>query len=179
MKRYYCFIPTQGKITAATKVYRVAVGSSAKEQAQLAYVSEYASRMELFFHIWNDVANKEINSRLVQRPTGAFLVGRGCRIVYVSVNSLLQAIVEGSLHALFDDPQVTKNYFKMASSLCPSFFFQNIGKKIKSSLPPFPRKNLSVRPSTDDYAAAIAFAAILFLYWLGCMLLQWEKAVCG
>lgn len=179
MKRYYCFIPTQGKITATTKVFRVAVGSSAREQAQLAYVSEYASRMELFFHVWNDVANKEIDSRLVQRPTGAFSVGRGCHVVYVSVNSLLQAIVEGSLHALFDDPQVTKSYFKMASTLCPSFFFRNACKKIKKSLPPFPRKNLSVRPSSDDICAAIGFAALLFLYWLGCLLLQWEKAVCG
>lgn len=72
-----------------------------------------------------------------------------------------------------------RNFFRMASTLCPSFFFRNACKKIKKSLPPFPRKYLSVRPSSDDICAAIGFAALLFLYWLGCLLMEWEKAVCG
>lgn len=179
MKRYYCFIPSEGKITAATKVFRVAVGSSKEDEVCVLTMKAYASRHGLYFHLWNDQANKEIDSRLIQRPTDAFSVGRGCRVVYVSIKSLRDAIVSGTLYALEDDPKYARNYFRLASTLCPSFFFQNIGKKITSSLPPFPRKNLSVRPTADDYCAAIAFAAILFLYWLGCLLLQWEKAICG
>lgn len=179
MKRYYCFIPTEGKITAATKVFRVAVGSSSEDATRVMIMESYAKRHGLYFHLWNDDANREVDSRLIQRTTNAFSVGRGCRVVYVSIKSLRQAIIAGRLFALEDDPEYARNYFRMASTLCPSFFFQNIGKKIKSALPPFPRKNLSVRPSTEDISAAIGFAALLFLYWLGCMLLQWEKAVCG
>lgn len=177
MKRYYCFVPTEGKITAATKVFRVAVSSSTEDATRVLIMESYAKRRGLYFHLWNDDANREINSRLIQRPTDAFSIGRGCRVVYVSIKSLRQAIIEGKLYALDDDPKVTRNYFRMASTLCPSFFFRNVGAKIAKSLPPFPRKNLSVRPSTDDYAAAIGFAALLFLYWLGCLICQWEKAI--
>lgn len=179
MKRYYCFIPTEGKITAATKVFRVAVGRSIEDANRVLMMESYAKQHGLYFNLWNDDANRVIDSRLIQRPTDAFSVGRGCRVVYVSIKSLRDAIVEGRLYALEDDPKYARNYFRMASTLCPSFFFRNSCKKIKSSLPPFPRKNLSVRPTADDYCAAIAFAAILFLYWLGCLLLQWEKAVLG
>lgn len=179
MIHYYCFVPTEGKITAATKIFRVAVGSSKEDATRVMIMESYAKRHGLYFHLWDDHANHEIDSRLIQRPTNAFSVGRGCRVVYVSIKSLRQAIIEGRVYALDDDPEYARNYFRMASTLCPSFFFQNIGKKIKSALPPFPRKNLSVRPSTEDISAAIGFAALLFLYWLGCMLLQWEKAVCG
>jgi len=179
MKRYYCLIPTTGKITAAIKVYRVSVGATAKDGAQMLFAADWAKRQGFYFHVWNDSANKEIDSRLIQRHSDSFLFGRGCKVVYVSISSLVQAIVAGTLHSLEDDPKATRNYFRMASTLSPSFFFRNIGAKVAKSLPPFPRKNLSVRPSTDDISAAIGFAALLFLYWLGCLLLQWEKAVCG
>ena len=179
MIHYYCFVPTEGKITAATKVFRVAVGSSIEDANRVMIMESYAKRHGLYFHLWDDDANREVDSRLIQRPTDAFSCGRGCRVVYVSIKSLRQAIIAGRLYALDDDPEYARNYFRMASTLCPSFFFRNACKKIKSSLPPFPRKNLSVRPSTEDISAAIGFAALLFLYWLGCMLLQWEKAVCG
>ena len=177
MIHYYCFVPTQGKITAATKIFRVAVGSSNEDATRVMIMESYAKRHGLYFHLWNDDANREIDSRLIQRPTNAYSVGRGCRVVYVSIKSLRQAIIAGKLYALEDDPEYARNYFRMASTLCPSFFFQNIGKKIKSALPPFPRKNLSVRPSTEDISAAIGFAALLFLYWLGCLICQWEKTI--
>lgn len=179
MKRYYCLIPTTGKITAAIKVFRVSVGATAKDGAQVLFAADWAKRQGFYFHVWDDKANKEIDSRLIQRQSDYFSIGRGCKVVYVSISSLVQAIVAGTLHSLEDDPKATRNYFRMASTLCPSFFFQNVGRKIKSALPPFPRKNLSVRPTTDDYCAAIGFAALLFLYWLGCLLIQWEKAVLG
>lgn len=172
-------MPSEGKITAATKVFRVAVGSSKEDEVRVLRMVGYARTHGLYFHLWNDDANREINSRLIQHPTNAFSVGRGCRVVYVSIKSLLDAIVEGRLYALDDDPKYARNYFRMASTLCPSFFFRNVGAKMAQYLPPFQRKNLSVRPTADDYCAAIAFAAILFLYWLGCLLLQWEKAVLG
>lgn len=177
MKRYYCFVPTEGKITAATKVFRVAVGSSIEDANRVLMMEDYAKRHGLYFHLWNDHANREIDSRLIQRPTDAFSVGRGCRVVYVSIKSLRDAIESGTLYALEDDPEYARNYFRMISSLCPTFFFRNTCKKIKSSLPPFPRKNLSVRPTVDDYCAAIGFAALLFLYWLGCLISQWELSV--
>lgn len=179
MKRYYCFVPTEGKITAATKVFRVAVGASSKDAVRVLLMEDYAKRHGLYFHLWDDDANHVVHSRLIQRPTDSFSVDRGCHVVYVSIESLRQAIVAGRLYALEDDPEYARNYFRMASTLCPAFFFRNTCKKIKKSLPPFPRKNLSVRPTVDDYCAAIAFAAILFLYWLACLLIQWEKAVCG
>ena len=179
MKRYYCLIPTTGKITAAIKVFRVSVGATAKDGAQVLFAADWAKRQGIYFHVWDDKANKEIDSRLIQRQSDYFSIGRGCKVVYVSISSLVQAIVAGTLHSLEDDPKATRNYFRMASTLSPSFFFRNIGAKVTKSLPPFPRKNLSVRPSTDDICAAIGFAALLFLYWLGCLLIQWEKAVCG
>lgn len=177
MKRYYCLIPTTGKITAAIKVFRVSVGATAKDGAQVFFAADWARRQGFYFRVWDDKANREIDSRLIQRPTDAFSVGRGCKVVYVSISSLVQAVVAGTLHSLEDDPKYARNYFRMASTLCPSFFFRNTCKKIKSALPPFPRKNLNVRPSTDDISAAIAFAAILFLYWLGCLICHWEKTI--
>lgn len=177
MKRYYCFVPSEGKISAATKVFRVSVGSSTKDAVRVLMMKDYAKRHGLYFHLWDDDANNVVHSRLIQRPTDAFSVGRGCRVVYVSIKSLREAIVAGRLYALEDDPEYARNYFRMASTLCPSFFFRNTCKKIKKALPPFPRKNLSVRPTADDYCAAIGFAALLFLYWIGCLICQWEKTI--
>lgn len=179
MKRYYCLIPTTGGITAAIKVFRVSVGATAKDGAQMLFAADWAKRQGFYFHVWDDKANNEIDSRIIRKQSDYFSIDRGCKVVYVSISSLVQAIIAGTLYSLEDDPKVTRNYFQESSTLSPSFFFRKVYKKIKTSLPPFPRKNLSVRPSTDDICAAIGFAAILFLYWLGCLLLQWEKAVLG
>ena len=108
MKRYYCFVPTEGKITAATKIFRVSVGSSAKDAVRVLMMEDYAKRHGLYFHLWDDDANHVVHSRLIQRPTDSFSVGRGCRVVYVSIESLRQAIVAGRLYALEDDPDIRR-----------------------------------------------------------------------
>lgn len=175
MIHYYCFVPTLGKITASTKVFKVAVGSSSSDKDAKLCVESYAKRTLRYFHLWNASAELEISSRLVQTPVDPNSCSLGFQCIHVPVKKLWRAILDQTVFLLEDEPHVARNYRQILTILSPKFFFLNAQSSATSALPPSPRKNLSVRPSTDDICAAFGFGAIVFLYWLGSLLQQWES----
>lgn len=177
MLHYYCFMPAKGKITAATKVFKVAVGSGPKDQVSKLCVESFAKRKGFYFRLWDDRTELEISSRLVQSPVDPNSVCLGYQCVHVPVRELWVAACDGTIHVIKDAPKVSQNLFKMMAILSPSFFFSHAFHSLASTLPPPPRKNLSVRPSSDDICAAISFGALVLLYWLGCLVRQWELSV--
>ena len=177
MVHYYCFIPVTGLLSPNQKIFKVSVGGSKRDEEKARLVELYAKDANLYFHLWTDDAENEITSRMMLSPDASFSVGRGLKVVYCSISSLLKSIIDDTLFSLDDAPHVFNNYFKLNCLLSPKFYFQNTMKKIKKSVPPSTRKNLRVRPSTDDICAAISFGAILILYWLACLLRQWENSI--
>lgn len=175
MIHYYCFMPATGKITASTKVFKVAVGSSSSDIYAKMCVEDFAKRTLRYFHLWNASAELEISSRLVQTPADPNSCSLGFQCIHVPVKKLWRAILDQTVWLLEDEPHVAKNYRQILSILSPKFFFLQAQSSAASALPHLPRKNLSVRPSTDDLCAAFSFGAIVFLYWLGSLLQQWES----
>ena len=177
MIHYYCFMPATGKITASTKIFKVAVGSSSSDKGAKLCVESYAKRTLRYFHLWNASVELEISSRLVHAPVDPNSCSLGFQCIHVPVKKLWRAILDQTVWLLEDEPHVAKNYRQILSILSPKFFFLHAQSSAASALPHLTRKNLSVRPSTDDICAALSFGAIVFLFWLGCLVCQWEKAV--
>lgn len=177
MLHYYCFMPAKGKITAATKVFKVAVGSGPKDQVSKLCVESFAKRKGFYFRLWDKRTELEIGSRLIQSAVDPNSVCLGYQCIHVPVRALWVAACDGTIHLLKDAPKVSRNLSKMMAILSPSFFFSHAFHSLASTLPPPPRKNLSVRPSSDDICAAISFGALVLLYWLGCLVRQWELSV--
>lgn len=177
MVHYYCFIPVSGAILPTQKIFKVSVGKSKRDTEKARLVELYAQDSNLYFHLWSDDAIREIEHRLALHPEASFSVDSGCRIVYCSISSLLKAIISDSVDTLNDPAYVFRNYFKLHSLLSPSFFFSNFSKSVSRPRASQIRKNLSVRPSSDDICAAIGFGCVLLLYWLGCLLRSWEQSL--
>lgn len=176
MIHYYCFMPATGKITASTKIFKVAVGSSSSDKDAKLCVESYAKRTLRYFHLWNASTELEISSRLIQTPADPDSFSLGFQCIHVPVKKLWRAILDQTVWLLEDEPHVARNYRQILSILSPTFFFLHAQSSAASALPHLPRKNLSVRPSTDDICAALGFGAIVFLYWLGSLLQQWESS---
>ena len=176
MIHYYCFVPTTGKITATTKVFKVAVSSSSSDKVAKMCVESYAKRKGFYFSLWNAAAEIEIGSRLIQIPLDRSAVWLGYKRIHVPVKKLWRAILDYTIDQIEDEPNVTRNKAKMMAMLSPTFFFLYAQSSAASALPHLSRKNLNVRPSTDDLCAAFGFGAIVFLYWVGSLLQQWESA---
>lgn len=177
MIHYYCFVPTLGKITATTKVFKVAVSSSSSDKVAKMCVESYAKRKGFYFGLWNAAAEIEIGCRLVHVPLDRNSISLGYQRVHVPVRKFWGAILDNAIDQLEDEPYVSRNKAKMMAMLSPAFFFLHAQSSAASALPHLPRKNLSVRPSTDDLCAAFGFGAIVFLYWLGCLVCNLEKAI--
>lgn len=177
MIHYYCFMPATGKITASTKIFKVAVGSSSSDKVAKLCVESYAKRTLRYFHLWNASTELEIGSRLIHTPVDPDSFSLGYQCIHVPVKKLWRAILDQTVWKLEDEPYVTRNYRQILSILSPKFFFLHAQSSAASALPHLPRKNLSVRPSTDDICAALGFAAIVFLYWLGCLVCNLEKTL--
>lgn len=176
MIHYYCFMPATGKITASTKIFKVAVGSSSSDKDAKLCVESYAKRTLRYFHLWNASTELEISSRLIQTPVDPDSFSLGFQCIHVSVKKLWRAILDQTVWLLEDEPHVSRNYRQILSILSPRFFFLHAQSSAASALPHLTRKNLSVRPSTDDLCAALGFGAIVFLYWVGSLLQQWEAS---
>lgn len=176
MIHYYCFMPATGKITAATKVFKVAVGSSSSDKEAKLCVESFAKRTLRYFHLWNASTELEISSRLIQDPADPNSFSLGYQCIHVPVKKLWRAILDQTVWLLEDEPHVARNYRQILSILSPKFFFLHAKSSDASALPHLIRKNLSVRPSTDDLCAALGFGAIVFLFWIGSLLQQWESS---
>ena len=176
MIHYYCFGPTLGKITATTKVFKVAVSSSRGDICAKRFVESYAKRKGFYFGLWNAAAEIEIDCRLIHIPLDKNSISLGYQRIHIEVRKLMDAILDNTIDLLQDEPNVIRNKAKMMAMLSPTFFFLQTQYSAASALPHLPRKNLSVRPSTDDLCAAFGFGAIVFLYWIGSLLQQWEAS---
>lgn len=177
MIHYYCYMPSWGKISASTKVFKVAVGSSSADKVAKQCVEDFARRTNRYFNLWNEQAELEISSRMIQGPCDPNSIALGYQCIHVPVRTLWGAILDQTVYLLKDDPRVSSNYRRMLSILSPSFFFSQARSCLSAALPPSLRKNLSVRLSTDDYCAAFGFGALILLYWLGCLVCNLEKAI--
>lgn len=177
MVHYYCFIEDATCIQPDTKIFKVKIGSSSRDQIKRQLLDCYACDTGAFFRVWDADTDYFLSHGATTKPADLLSQQFGLSVVVVDVHTLYRNIINGTLSALVNPPHVAKNAFRMMSILSPSFFINYRPQGAQPSVPPVKRKNLSVRPTREDSIAAVGFALLALLYWLGSLVGCWERAV--
>ena len=177
MVNYYCFIEDPCDLQAGSRVFKVKVGDCQRDQIKRVLVDCYATDTNAFFRKWDEDTIYFLASQTHSAPHDHACVSSGIVVIVTDIRTLYRNIVSGTLNSISNPPQVAQNLFRMMSILSPSFFLENISARRATHVPPGKRQNLSVRPCREDSIAAIGFALMALLYWLGSLVGCWENAV--
>jgi hypothetical protein len=155
----------------------VKIGSSRRDQIKRQLLDCYSIDTGAFFRVWDADTDYFLSHVATAKPVDLHTQNFGLSVVVTDIHTLYRNIINGTLSALVNPPHVTRNAFRMMSILSPSFFINNRPQGVKPSVPPAKRQNLSSRPTREDTIAAVAFALLALLYWLGSLVCCWERAV--
>ena len=177
MVHFYCFIENPSNLQAGSRVFKVKVGDSQRDQVKRILVDCYSTDTNAFFRLWDADTDYFLAHQTHTQPRDHASMSSGLIVIVTDIQTLYRNIVSGTLDSISNPPQVARNTFRMISILSPSFFLKNFSARRAHHVPPVARKNLSVRPSREDHIAAIGFALMALLYWLGSLVGCWERVV--
>ena len=177
MVHFYCFIEDPCNLQAGSRVFKVKVGDSQRDQVKRVLVDCYATDANAFFRLWDADTGYFLAHQTHTQPRDHAGMSSGLNVIVTDIRTLYRNIVSGTLDSIKNPTYVTRNAFRMMSLLSPSFFFKNPTARRAPHVPPVARKNLSVRPCSEDNLAAIGFGLMALLYWLGSLVGCWENAV--
>lgn len=177
MVHYYCFIENPCKLQADSRVFKVKVGDSQRDQVKRVLLDCYATDTNAFFRLWDADTDFFLAHQMHIKPRDHANMNSGLDVIVTDIRTLYRNIVSGTLDNIRNSPHVARNAFRMMSILSPTFFLKNSSARRAPSVPPVKRQNLSVRPCREDNLAAIGFGLMALLYWLGSLVGCWEKAV--
>ena len=167
MVHYYCFIEDPCNLQADSRVFKVKVGDGQRDQIKRVLVDCYATDTNAFFRLWDADTDYFLDSQLHTKPRDPAGRNSGLCVIVTDIRTLYRNIISGTLDTISNPTQVARNALRMMSILSPSFFLKNSSARRATHVPPVKRKNLSVRPTREDSIAAIGFALMALLYWLG------------
>ena len=177
MVHYYCFIEDPCNLQTGSQVFKVKVGDAHRDQVKRVLVDCYATDTNAFFRLWDEDTDYFLAHQTHTKPRDHASMNSGLCVILTDIRTLYRNIIDGTLDAIKNPSFVSRNAFRMMSLLSPSFFFINSSARRAPHVPPVARKNLSVRPCREDNIAAIGFALMALLYWLGSLVGCLEKVV--
>lgn len=177
MVHFYCFIESSTCHQPGTRIFRVKVSDGQRDQIKKTLVDCYATDTNAFFRLWDADTDYWLSQNYSFKAADLAAPNFGLNVVQTDIRTLYRNIVSGTLDSIQNPNNVIRNAFRMMSILSPSFSFKNLSARRAPSVPPVARKNLSVRPCREDNIAAIGFALMALLYWLGSLIGCWERAV--
>lgn len=177
MVHFFCFIEDPRNLRAGSRVFKVKVGDSQRDQIKRTLVDCYATDTNAFFRLWDADTDFFLSHQTHIKPRDHASMSAGLNVIVTDIRTLYRNIVSGTLDSIKNPNYVTQNAFRMMSILSPLFFMKNHTARRATHVPPVARKNLSVRPCREDNLAAIGFALMALLYWLGSLVGCWERAV--
>ena len=177
MVHFYCFIEDPCNLQAGTRVFKVKVGDCQRDQIKRILVDCYSTDTNAFFRLWDADTDYFLSCQTHTQPRNHASISSGLIVIVTDIRTLYRDIISGTLDSISNPPNVTQNLFKMISILSHSFFMKNSSARRATLVPPVKRQNLSVRPTREDSIAAIGFALMALLYWLGSLVGCWENAV--
>ena len=177
MVHFYCFIENPSNLQAGSRVFKVKVGNSHRDQVKRVLVDCYSTDTNAFFRLWDADTDYFLASQTHTQPRDHAGMTSGLIVIVTDIRTLYRNIISGTLDSISNPTIVARNAFRMMSILSPSFFLKNLSARRTTHVPPVARKNLSVRPCNEDNIAAIGFALMALLYWLGSLVGCWENAV--
>ena len=177
MVHFYCFIENPSNLQAGSRVFKVKVGNSHRDQVKRILVDCYSTDTNAFFRLWDADTDYFLASQAHTQPRDHASMSSGLIVIVTDIRTLYRNIISGTLDSISNPTIVARNAFRMMSILSPSFFLKNFSARRAPHVPPVARKNLSVRPCNEDNIAAIGFALMALLYWLGSLVGCWERVV--
>ena len=177
MVHFYCFIEDPCNLQAGSRVFKVKVGDSQRDQVKRVLLDCYATDTNAFFRLWDADTDFFLAHQTHTQPRDHASMSSGLVVIVTDIRTLYRHIVSGTLDNIRNSPHVARNAFRMMSILSSSFFLKNLSARRAPSVPAVKRQNLSVRPCREDNIAAIGFALMALLYWLGSLIGCWENAV--
>lgn len=177
MVHFYCFIENPCNLQAGSRVFKVKVGDGQRDQIKRVLVDCYATDTNAFFRLWDADTDYFLAHQTYTKPRDHASMYSGLCVIVTDIQTLYRNIISGTLDTISNPTQVARNAFRMMSILSLSFLLKNHSARRATHVPPVARKNLSVRPSREDNIAAVGFALMALLYWLGSLVGCWENAV--
>lgn len=177
MVHYYCFIEDPCNLQTGSRVFKVKVGDSQRDQVKRVLVDCYSTDTNAFFRLWDADTDYLLAHQTHTKSRDQMNLNSGLCVIVTDIHTLYRNIVSGTLYSISNPPQVARNAFRMMSILSPTFHLKNFSARRAPSVPPVRRQNLSVRPTREDSIAAVGFALMALLYWLGSLVGCWERVV--
>ena len=177
MVHFFCFIEDPCNLQAGSRVFKVKVGDAQRDQVKRVLVDCYATDANAFFRLWDADTDYFLSHQTHTAPRDHAGMTSGLVVIFTDIHTLYRNIVSGTLDSISNPPQIIRNALRMMAILSPTFHLKNLSARRATHVPPVARKNLSVRPCREDDLAAIGFALMALLYWLGSLVCCWERAV--
>lgn len=166
MKRYYYFVRNLNGFGSNDVVYKVAVGTSMREQAKMVLVSEFAKDCGMYFQPVSDVSDRAIESLANSLFTGSSFALMYLRRADVSICDLYQMIMDDSFLTFEKNLTEPATKFRFLSLLSPSFLFLNQPSKCITTCQPSRSKYLSPAEGSENTRVIIGVWLILVLFLL-------------
>lgn len=177
MKSYYYFVRDLSHFQAESVVYKVAVGSSDREQAKHALLKEYARDCGFYYQIVSDTSDKAIG----MLAEGVFHKGAASRILIriasVSVSQLYRMAIEDSFAKFEARMTFQPAYFHILSCFGIILKSPAVSLRGKAGKPVRQRKNLSHDKKMSPKEAICAFGLILIIFLIAGFLEGMERGL--
>lgn len=143
MKSYYCFIRNYGRMCPGSFVYRVAVGSSDREQIKLALVREFCNQVGCYFKKWSTQVDTSVQLAKAQWLNGKPTLATPFFHPSVTISELYDMILDDSFDLFESNYKPSSFHFWRNLRNSPSYIQLMNKKSSITACQPHQRKNLS------------------------------------
>lgn len=164
MKRFYYFVRNLHGFGVNDVVYKVGVGSSLRECAQVELIRQFAADCGCYFRLVSDESDLAIDHLAKSLFPDSKFALLHLRRANLSVAELYRLIVEDSFGTFERDLHESGSKFQLLSILSPSFFYHNHKSNCITSCQPNRRKYLSHAKGSENTQVAFAVGVIIVLF---------------
>ena len=170
MVNFYCFIAECGAPSPHSKVFKVKVGSSYRDQVKCSLLENYAKDLGYYFHRWDERTDKMLILRFGRHFQGSEKVGLRYETVLTSIADLYKHVIDGTLNQLTNKPNYFRNLFRSKAILDPILCCPKIIRQCNTLASTSLRKNLSPIAGRQLIDTIYCGFAVFVLFILGCFL---------
>lgn len=175
MKTFFCFIENFDSMSRESKIFKVAVGSDWKSQSKRQLIDLFACDNGHLWRVWDEDTDNLIRSKLNGRCEISDSVVLGLQVVWVDVQILYRAIIDGNTQSLVNPPHVVRNFMRLFSLMSPEFYSTLHQSKVIHRAIPHSRKNLSLSGGGKTFDVGLAYGIMIFLFLLGAFIEGLER----
>lgn len=158
-----------------SKIFKVAVGSDWKSQSKRQLIDLFACDNGHLWRVWDEDTDNLIRSKLNGRCEISDSVVLGLQVVWVDVQILYRAIIDGNTQSLVNPPHVVRNFMRLFSLMSPEFYSTLHQSKVIHRAIPHSRKNLSLSGGGKTFDVGLAYGIMIFLFLLGAFIEGLER----